>query len=129
MIKIPTRLSKRKNKIILLLMIMLCGLGFPAKAQCDIKISLIKVEKSSLDIDTGSIEVVVEANGSFTSELYKITGSGKELVQKKAGSGRQNLIFQDLAAFDNYQVLVIFNDEEEVFCKKRQLSEISTSKK
>lgn len=120
-------LFKRSKILILLLMILLSVFGHKAQAQCEIKISLLNVETTSLDLDNASIEVQVEGKGNFISELYKVTLSGKELIQKKAGTGRQNLIFQDLAAFDNYQVLVIFNDEEEVFCKKRKISEISTS--
>jgi hypothetical protein len=129
MIFIPRALLKRNMKLFLISMIVLLGFNFSARAQCNNGISLIRVETTSSDLNEGSIEVNINSKGDYVAELFSVTGAGKISIQKKTGKGDQNMIFKELPANDTYQVLVIFNDEEQKFCKKRQISEISTLKK
>lgn len=99
-----------------------------AKAQCANKIELAKVETTSPDNDLGTIEVNISTRGTFKSQLFRVTGSGKILDQEKFGNGNSKITFSSLKADDNYQVLVIFESEEKNSCAKRQISEISTLK-
>lgn len=125
----PKAQLKVKKIIILFLMIIFSCFHASLSAQCENKISLVKVETTTSDINKGSIEVFIDCQGSYEVELYDLSGAGKKIIQKKSGYGLQNMIFEGLTADDNYQVLVIFIDEEQNFCKKRQISEISTLKK
>lgn len=118
--------SIAKGCYFLLILFVVAVFYIPANAQCINKVSLINTEKTSSGSNEGTIEVGVTSGGRYEAELYLITGSGKTLVQKKLGSGNENVLFSNLAGEDNYQVLVIFNSEQEDFCKKRQISEIST---
>jgi hypothetical protein len=111
---------------IIILFIMI--LPSTAEAQCSNKISLTRVETTEVDQQRGSIEVNVVTEGSYKSQLYQIKGSGKILAQEKSGMGNSKIIFTSLPADDNYQVLVIFESEEQKSCAKRQISEISTLK-
>lgn len=114
-------------KILFLLFLFLI-LSSTAQAQCSSKIVLTKVETTAVNQDLGSIEVSVTTRGSYKSQLFLVTGSGKILTQEKYGSGNSKLVFSSLTADDNYQVLVIFESEEKNSCTKRQISEISTLK-
>lgn len=120
---------KMKKFVIPFIMILFSGFYTSLMAQCGSKISLGKVVATSSDVNQGSIEVHVERTGKYTAELYNVTGAGRIIIQKLADLGSQSLIFNGLKPGDNYQVLVIFDDEEQKLCKKRQISEISTLKK
>jgi len=118
-----------KKIVIPFLMILFSSFHTSVMAQCDSKISLGNVVTTTSEENQGSIEVNVECIGKYSAELYKVTGAGRISIQKLAGLGNHNLIFKDLKPDDNFQVLVIFDDEEQKLCKKRQISEISTLKK
>jgi hypothetical protein len=114
-------------KIVFFLFLFL-KLSSTTKAQCSGKVALTKVETTAVNQDLGSIEVSVTTRGSFKSQLFLVTGSGKVLTKEKSGSGNSKVVFSSLTADDNYQVLVIFESEEKNSCTKRQISEISTLK-
>lgn len=120
---------KMKKFVIPFIMILFSGFYTSLMAQCGSKIFLGKIIATSSNVNQGSIEVHVECSGKYTAELYNVTGAGRIIIQKLAGLGSQSLIFDGLKPGDNYQVLVIFDDEEQKLCKKRQISEISTLKK
>ncbi len=127
-IKFKAQLNVKKI-VICLSMILFSSFHTSLMAQCESKISLGKVVTTTSELNQGSIEVNVDCVGKYTAELYSVTGAGKLFIQKLAGLGGQNLLFNGLKPDDNFQVLVIFDDEEQKLCKKRQISEISTLKK
>jgi hypothetical protein len=97
-----------------------------AQEDCGNKISLKEIATTAVDENLGSITINVISSGKFESELFMITGAGKVLLGTQVGEGNEVIIFDNLKAYENLQVLVTFLDEKGAWCKKRQISEIKT---
>jgi hypothetical protein len=100
----------------------------PLQAQitCDNTIKLKDVVATAHDSETGKIHIDVTTLGAFEAKLFQVSGSGKVLFSQKTGQLSQEIQFNDLPGDENFQVLVIFTDEKEAWCKRRQISEIKT---
>ena len=93
-------------------------------AQCEVGLKLSSVTPASDQQKNGKIAFNVTATGSYECIISIVSGSGITEVEKKNSSGNQLITFENLEPWKYYQVLVIFNEEDEFLCKKRVLSDI-----
>lgn len=121
------RTGQRRIMKIFILMMFLVVTDLQVYGQCSNSISLEKVEVASENLKNGKIDIKISSNSAYEAQLYYFNGTSKTFVEIIKGRGSDILTFMGLSAIGNYEVLVIFNDEEESFCKKRKISEISTS--
>lgn len=75
---------------------------------------------------TASITINVISSGKFEAQLFEISGGRKQLLGTKLGERSQEVVFENTKDSENLRVLVTFLDEENGWCKRRQISEIKT---
>ena len=95
-------------------------------AQCNSGISLIEVIKTSPGLNDGSIAVNIETTGGFECILYRMTSAQDILMENVKGQNNQMVTFKNLPPDNLYKVVVTFSSENDLICKKRQLSDLST---
>lgn len=115
-----------KGSILLLFFSFCCLKSTSVMAQCNSGIYLIEVIKTSPGLNDGSIAVNIETTGGFECILYRISGSGYELVETIKGSSNKLIEFKNLPSYNSYVIIATFNSEDDIMCTKRQLSDLST---
>lgn len=117
---------KLKVSILLLFFSFCCIKSTWGQEDCNNKISLGEVTTTKVDEKLGSIAINVISSGRFESKLFIVSGAGKTLLQTQYGEGNEKVVFKNVEANEDLQVLVTFLDEVGGWCKRRQISEIKT---
>ncbi len=111
----------RSRHIVYLFTFLFFGLT-NVKAQCTYEFKVY----SKTELNTGTIEVQVNANSTFEVELFIYNGIEKKLLEKRVGSGNEKIYFKELSTNSNtsYRVAVIVPSENDFLCKKRMSDDI-----
>lgn len=117
---------KLKGSFLLVFFLFCCLKSTSGLAQCNNGIYLKEIVKSVSGQDNGTIAVNVEAAGDYECFLYRLSGSGYELVEKIKGVNSKLIEFKNLPAYNSYTVRVNFHSEEDILCAQIQLSDLST---
>ncbi len=117
---------KLKGSFLLMFLVLCWVKPTSGLAQCESKIFLNEVTKTSANGDDGAIAVRVETSGTFECVLYIMTSTHDELIHKVEGQGNQVIEFNDLGPHNLYIVVATFSEEENLMCRKRKLSDLST---
>lgn len=81
---------------------------------------------SKTELNTGTIEVSVNAKTAFSVELHSYQGIEKEVIQTKTGVGKEKIVFNSLPIVNgrSYRVAVVVSEENNFLCKKKISEEI-----
>jgi hypothetical protein len=111
----------------LLIFVLALAFNFVPKdgfGQCDVSLKLESVNHSTEGKNNGSISFKVQSQNSYECILSIISGAGIEDVQKFNDLGSKELKFENLVPGKFYQVMVIFNNENDFLCQRRVLTDI-----
>ncbi len=117
---------KLKGSFLLMFLVLCWVKPTSGLAQCESKIFLNEVTKTSPTGNDGSIVISVETSGVFECVLYVMTSTHDELVHRIEGQGNQVVEFNNLRPHNLYKVVATFSGEENLMCRKRNLSDLST---
>lgn len=115
-----------KGSLLLLFFSFCCIKSTSVIAQCNSGIYLKEVVKATPDQENGSITVSIETSGAFECILYRMTSVQDILIEKVEGKNNQMVTFKNLPPDGFYKAVVTFSSENDLICKKRQLSDLST---
>jgi len=117
---------KLKGSFLLVFFLFCCLKSTSGLAQCNSGIYLKEITKAVIGQENGAIAVNIVTAGDFECVLYRLSGSGYELVEKIKGVNSKLVEFMNLPPYNSYTVRVTFHSEEDILCTQLQLSDLST---
>lgn len=115
-----------KGSILVLFFSFCCLKPTSVRAQCTSGIVLKEVIKADPYQEDGSIAVNIATSGAFECALYRMTIAQDILIEKVNGQNNQTVVFESLPPDNYFKVVVMFSSEEDLKCRKRQITNLST---
>lgn len=99
----------------------------PSNDECSNRISVISSEKASdASANDGSLTIKVESPAGYEVILYKVSGFGEEIIQKKnLTASSSSIVFDKLKSSKAYAVKVVFEQVQDENCQTLEIFPIT----